>query len=499
MEANCTGLECGDCLDEPGCSWCGGLDADGTGAAIGCLSSEQRTTCLPVTAWSVDRCLFACSSDAPVNLTGPIGAITFGSPGDVLVAAAPGLTCYWQLLWPAEAGGNVGRVEFTTLDLASGQMLEAILDDDGADPRTILSLTNADNNVGDAAGGVLKQATARGVPLLVKFSSPSASGSAAMTTTNVSGIVSSGSGSTSSSEGGGFSFVYTKVVPTQEGSLLSGPVVNAVIGALAVGILLAIWTVRAVSQRRRQRAFVAAVAAHSLARAGFGPHGGSTGGGSGGGPGSGSPGGGSGGGDDDHPGSWTALRKSELDALPVTKYGYGAILEPAAWLRRPGPQVAPASSVGGGGGGCGSGYEEQRPAVHYGGRLCGICLAEYEMGDPIRTLPCCHFYHQPCIDRWLRRSGLCPFCKGSAKTKSASSPPEGARSGLAAAAEAAAAAAGGGNAEAEATVAGAATAALAATAAATLMAVATREAAATGGAAGGAAAGLNGDAEAGSE
>lgn len=42
---------------------------------------------------------------------------------------------------------------------------------------------------------------------------------------------------------------------------------------------------------------------------------------------------------------------------------------------------------------------------------CNICLGPYEAGETVRTLPCLHQYHQPCIDRWLRSKGTCPVCK----------------------------------------------------------------------------------------
>jgi len=42
---------------------------------------------------------------------------------------------------------------------------------------------------------------------------------------------------------------------------------------------------------------------------------------------------------------------------------------------------------------------------------CMICLEEYEDEQDLRTLPCFHFYHQKCIDKWLEGNTKCPLCK----------------------------------------------------------------------------------------
>jgi hypothetical protein len=41
---------------------------------------------------------------------------------------------------------------------------------------------------------------------------------------------------------------------------------------------------------------------------------------------------------------------------------------------------------------------------------CSICLVPYEVDISVRTLPCCHHYHQQCIDQWLLKRDSCPLC-----------------------------------------------------------------------------------------
>lgn len=42
---------------------------------------------------------------------------------------------------------------------------------------------------------------------------------------------------------------------------------------------------------------------------------------------------------------------------------------------------------------------------------CNVCLCEFVDGEQLRTLPCCHSYHVPCIDEWLKRNAICPVCR----------------------------------------------------------------------------------------
>lgn len=42
---------------------------------------------------------------------------------------------------------------------------------------------------------------------------------------------------------------------------------------------------------------------------------------------------------------------------------------------------------------------------------CMICLAEKEVGETVRTLPCMHDFHVDCIDQWLKTNCTCPICK----------------------------------------------------------------------------------------
>ncbi|KAM5566279.1 E3 ubiquitin-protein ligase [Rosa sericea] len=43
--------------------------------------------------------------------------------------------------------------------------------------------------------------------------------------------------------------------------------------------------------------------------------------------------------------------------------------------------------------------------------VCCICLAKYANNDELRELPCSHFFHKDCVDKWLKINASCPLCK----------------------------------------------------------------------------------------
>lgn len=53
--------------------------------------------------------------------------------------------------------------------------------------------------------------------------------------------------------------------------------------------------------------------------------------------------------------------------------------------------------------------------------LCCICLAKFTDNDELRELPCTHFFHKECVDKWLKINGLCPLCKFDVGTTGSSS------------------------------------------------------------------------------
>jgi hypothetical protein len=42
---------------------------------------------------------------------------------------------------------------------------------------------------------------------------------------------------------------------------------------------------------------------------------------------------------------------------------------------------------------------------------CSICYEPWQSAQKVRTLPCLHYFHVACIDRWLRQNMSCPQCR----------------------------------------------------------------------------------------
>ena len=42
---------------------------------------------------------------------------------------------------------------------------------------------------------------------------------------------------------------------------------------------------------------------------------------------------------------------------------------------------------------------------------CLICLCNFEVGEKVSALPCCHCFHTKCLDEWIVRKAKCPVCK----------------------------------------------------------------------------------------
>lgn len=45
------------------------------------------------------------------------------------------------------------------------------------------------------------------------------------------------------------------------------------------------------------------------------------------------------------------------------------------------------------------------------GQSCSICQCNYIPKEYKRELACKHTFHKKCIDKWLRSSLTCPFCR----------------------------------------------------------------------------------------
>lgn len=89
-----------------------------------------------------------------------------------------------------------------------------------------------------------------------------------------------------------------------------------------------------------------------------------------------------------------------INALPTYKFKAKRI------------QIADESEIDsdGEGGVVGAGTDKER-LISAEDAVCCICLAKYVDNDDLRELPCKHFFHTDCVDKWLKINALCPLCK----------------------------------------------------------------------------------------
>jgi hypothetical protein len=56
-------------------------------------------------------------------------------------------------------------------------------------------------------------------------------------------------------------------------------------------------------------------------------------------------------------------------------------------------------------------WEVRENKKHDNNNSCVVCLCEFQIGDIISALPCCHVFHTECIKNWFKNELTCPVCK----------------------------------------------------------------------------------------
>ncbi|PYH92895.1 hypothetical protein BO71DRAFT_12931 [Aspergillus ellipticus CBS 707.79] len=58
------------------------------------------------------------------------------------------------------------------------------------------------------------------------------------------------------------------------------------------------------------------------------------------------------------------------------------------------------------------GYEQAGLSADDTGKMCPICIDQFDGDDDIRELTCGHIFHASCLDPWItKRRASCPMCK----------------------------------------------------------------------------------------
>ncbi|KAJ8527928.1 hypothetical protein K7X08_015379 [Anisodus acutangulus] len=104
--------------------------------------------------------------------------------------------------------------------------------------------------------------------------------------------------------------------------------------------------------------------------------------------------------------------EESINALPTLKYRAKTDVTGSNESKNPGGED----------GGCVAAGTEKERAISGEDAVCCICLAKYEDDDELRELPCSHFFHTQCVDKWLKINASCPLCKSEIDVKNTDPP-----------------------------------------------------------------------------
>ncbi|KAK4343460.1 hypothetical protein RND71_036554 [Anisodus tanguticus] len=104
--------------------------------------------------------------------------------------------------------------------------------------------------------------------------------------------------------------------------------------------------------------------------------------------------------------------EESINALPTLKYR----------VKTDGTGSNESKNPGGEEGGCVAAGTEKERAISGEDAVCCICLAKYEDNNELRELPCSHFFHTQCVDKWLKINASCPLCKSEIAVKNTDVP-----------------------------------------------------------------------------
>eukprot|EP00250_Pteridium_aquilinum_P015117 c22389_g1_i1 orf=271-1605(+) len=96
-----------------------------------------------------------------------------------------------------------------------------------------------------------------------------------------------------------------------------------------------------------------------------------------------------------------------IEALPIYKFRRG---DASGGKGSKDPNDSDSESFGEEGGVVAPGTDQERP-VSAEDAVCCICLGKYKDDVELRGLPCAHFFHVDCVDKWLKINASCPLCK----------------------------------------------------------------------------------------